>query len=192
MKENQPEEFNQIYKVILAKDYIRYRLTGNLGVEVTDTSSTLLLDIKRRCWSEESLDILGRHGRTASYPTAPAQIPAFGTTALGSSENLPFVKELIGFPKFSISLYMSCAKTLFCIGFRCRNDVAICINLYLRGCIIHFRKYGLPYGLSVFLCTLHLIVTNFDAPLGMGGWLDLTQQRLSPCKKYRAFLAFFR
>jgi len=74
----------------------------------------------------------------------------------------------------------------FCIGFRCENDVAICINLYLRGCIIHFRKYGLPYGLSVSLCTLHLMVTHFDATLGMGGWLDLTQQGLSPCKKYRA------
>ena len=58
MKENQPEGFSQIYKVILAKDYIRYRLTGNLGVEVTDASGTLLLDIKRRCWSEELLDIL--------------------------------------------------------------------------------------------------------------------------------------
>ena len=73
----------------------------------------------------------------------------------------------------------------FCIGFRCENDVAICINLYLRGCIIHFRKYGLPYGLSVSLCTLHLMVTHFDATLGMGGWLDLTQQGLSPCKKYK-------
>jgi len=74
----------------------------------------------------------------------------------------------------------------FCIGFRCGNNVAICINLYLPGCIIHFRKYGLPYGLSVSLCTLHLMVTHFDATLGMGGWLDLTQQGLSPCKKYRA------
>jgi xylulokinase len=59
MKENQPEKFNTIYKIILPKDYIRYRLTGNLGVEVTDASSTLLLDIKKRCWSEELLDILG-------------------------------------------------------------------------------------------------------------------------------------
>ena len=33
---------------------------------------------------------------------------------------------------------------------------------------------------------LHLMVTHFDATLGMGGWLDLTQQGLSPCKKYRA------
>jgi hypothetical protein len=73
----------------------------------------------------------------------------------------------------------------FCIGFRYRNDVAICINLYLRGCVVHFRKYGLPYGLSVSLCTLHLMVTHFDATLGMGGWLDLTQQGLSPCKKYK-------
>ncbi|MBU4314567.1 MAG: hypothetical protein KJ821_07245, partial [Actinobacteria bacterium] len=33
--------------------------------------------------------------------------------------------------------------------------------------------------------TLHLMVTHFDATLGMGGWLDLTQQGLSPCKKYK-------
>jgi hypothetical protein len=30
------------------------------------------------------------------------------------------------------------------------------------------------------------MVTHFDATLGRGGWLDLTQQGLSPCKKYRA------
>jgi len=30
------------------------------------------------------------------------------------------------------------------------------------------------------------MVTHFDATLGMGGWLDLTQQGFSPCKKYRA------
>ena len=59
VKENQPEAFNKIYKVVLPKDYIRYRLTGNLGIEVTDASGSLLLDIRRRCWSEELLDILG-------------------------------------------------------------------------------------------------------------------------------------
>jgi len=29
------------------------------------------------------------------------------------------------------------------------------------------------------------VVTHFDATLGMGGWLDLAQQGLSPCKKYK-------
>jgi len=31
------------------------------------------------------------------------------------------------------------------------------------------------------------VVTHFDATLAMGGWLDLTQQGFSPCKKYRTF-----
>ena len=38
-------------------------------------------------------DPIGCHGRTASYPTAPAQIPACGTTALGSSEILASVTD---------------------------------------------------------------------------------------------------
>jgi hypothetical protein len=29
------------------------------------------------------------------------------------------------------------------------------------------------------------MVTHFNATLGMGGWLDLAQQGLSPCKKYK-------
>jgi len=78
----------------------------------------------------------------------------------------------------------SCHMRFFCAGFRHWNNVAICINpFYEAG--YPFRKYGLPCGLPASLCTLHLIVTNFDATLGMGGWLGLTQQGLSPCKKYK-------
>jgi len=40
----------------------------------------------------------GCHGRTASYPTAPAQIPACETTALGSSEILASVKDTLVLP----------------------------------------------------------------------------------------------
>jgi len=41
---------------------------------------------------------IGCHGRTASYLTAPAQIPACGTTALGSSEILASVKGKLALP----------------------------------------------------------------------------------------------
>jgi len=44
-------------------------------------------------WIRNSSDPIGCHGRTASYLTAPAQIPACGTTALGSSEILASVKD---------------------------------------------------------------------------------------------------
>jgi len=43
-------------------------------------------------------DPTGCHGRTASYLTAPAQIPAYGTTALGSSEILASVKDKLVLP----------------------------------------------------------------------------------------------
>jgi len=42
---------------------------------------------------KNSSDPIARHGRTASPPTAPAQIPACGTTALGSSEILASVED---------------------------------------------------------------------------------------------------
>jgi len=45
--------------------------------------------------------------------------------------------------------------------------------------------YLFPGVRSCLQQTGHLMVTHFNATLGMGGWLDLTQQGLSPCKKYK-------
>jgi hypothetical protein len=55
------------------------------------------------------------------------------------------------------------------------------------------RECGLPCGLRASLCTLQLTCSAFTssvavATLGMSGWLDLTQQGLSPCKKRQASL----
>jgi len=44
--------------LLLPKDYIRFRLTGEFATEVSDASGTLLLDVPRRCWSSEILDKL--------------------------------------------------------------------------------------------------------------------------------------
>jgi len=59
LKENEPETFSRIATVFLPKDYIRFMLTGELATEVTDASSTLLLDVKRRTWSGELLRLVG-------------------------------------------------------------------------------------------------------------------------------------
>ena len=53
-----------------------------------------------------------------------------------------------------------------------------------------FRSYGPPCGLYGSLCTPHLTVASFGATLDMGGWLDLTQQGLAPCKTFQATLAY--
>jgi len=55
LKENEPENYRRIYKILLPKDYIRYKLSGVYATEVSDASGTGLLDIKKRNWSEEIL-----------------------------------------------------------------------------------------------------------------------------------------
>ena len=61
VKNHQPELFNQIDKVLLPKDYIRYKLTGVFASEVSDASGTQFLDVPKRRWSEEVLNKLGFH-----------------------------------------------------------------------------------------------------------------------------------
>ena len=59
MKENEPENFARIKKIMLPKDYIAYKLTGVFATDVSDASGMLLFDVKNRCWSQEMLDICG-------------------------------------------------------------------------------------------------------------------------------------
>ncbi len=58
LKENEPDVFSRIATLLLPKDYIRFKLTGEFATEVTDASSTLLLDVRRRSWSEELLRLV--------------------------------------------------------------------------------------------------------------------------------------
>lgn len=57
MKENEPENFSRIAKIMLPKDYLAYRLTGVHCTDVSDASGMLLLDVKNRCWSKQMCEI---------------------------------------------------------------------------------------------------------------------------------------
>ena len=59
LKENEPENFEKIEKIMLPKDYINYKLTKIHATDYSDASGTLLLDVKNKCWSEKMLDICG-------------------------------------------------------------------------------------------------------------------------------------
>ena len=59
MRENEPESFKRIAKIMLPKDYIAYRLTGVHATDYSDASGTLLLDVENKRWSKEMLDICG-------------------------------------------------------------------------------------------------------------------------------------
>lgn len=57
VKENEPENFKKIARIMLPKDYLAYRLTGVHCTDVSDASGMLLLDVKKRDWSDEMIKI---------------------------------------------------------------------------------------------------------------------------------------
>lgn len=57
LKENEPKNFAKIKKIMLPKDYIIYKLSGEFATDVSDVSGMLLFDVKNRCYSKEMLDI---------------------------------------------------------------------------------------------------------------------------------------
>ncbi len=58
VRENEPELYEKCGHILLPKDYVRFRLTGELHMEISDASGTNLLDMTRREWSDEILQKL--------------------------------------------------------------------------------------------------------------------------------------
>ncbi len=59
VRNNEPENYKRCRHILLPKDYIRYKLTGEYATDVSDASGMQLLDIPNRCWSDEVLERLG-------------------------------------------------------------------------------------------------------------------------------------
>ena len=57
VKNNEPEIFAKISKIMLPKDYISYMLSGSFSTDYSDASGMLLLDVKNKKWSKEMIDI---------------------------------------------------------------------------------------------------------------------------------------
>lgn len=59
LRKHEPEIFARIDKVLLPKDYLRYRLSGDFVSDPSDAAGTLWLDVARRCWSPTMLAACG-------------------------------------------------------------------------------------------------------------------------------------
>jgi xylulokinase len=58
LRNNEPEAFERVHSILLPKDYIRMKLTGEKVTDVSDASGVGLLDMRKRQWSEEMMDKL--------------------------------------------------------------------------------------------------------------------------------------
>ncbi|MBQ2986614.1 MAG: xylulokinase [Tyzzerella sp.] len=58
VKKHEPENYAKCRHILLPKDYVRFMLTGEYATEVSDASGMQLLDVGKRCWSDEVLEKL--------------------------------------------------------------------------------------------------------------------------------------
>ncbi len=89
MKKNELDKFKKIEKIMLPKDYLVYKLSGTFCTDVSDASGTLLMDVKRRCWSEEMLQICG---------ITKEQLPKLYESYEVVGKLKPEIAEELGFP----------------------------------------------------------------------------------------------
>jgi len=58
VRDNEPQFFERVRKMLLPKDYLRFQLTGEFASEVSDASGTALFDVVKRRWSYELVEAL--------------------------------------------------------------------------------------------------------------------------------------
>jgi xylulokinase len=95
VRDNEPENFARLRMLLLPKDYVRFRLTGEFATEVSDAAGTLLLDVPRRRWSQEILDALAlstaQLPRVAESPEPETRVSADAAAATGLKPGTPVV-----------------------------------------------------------------------------------------------------
>jgi len=95
VKENEPDVYAKARHVLLPKDYVRYKLTGEYAMDKADGAGTVLFDLKSRAWSSEVLEILGIDPSlmppTFEGPEFTGRITPQAASAIGLKAGTPVV-----------------------------------------------------------------------------------------------------
>ncbi|MBD3308037.1 xylulokinase [candidate division KSB3 bacterium] len=77
IKRHEPDTYRRIHRLVLAKDYVKYRLTGTLITDPSDAGGTSLYDVRQREWSSEILETLGLSAEI--FPQVRPSVDVVGT-----------------------------------------------------------------------------------------------------------------
>lgn len=95
VRENEPENWGRVRSLMLPKDYVRFRLTGERATDVADASGTLLLDVAKRRWSKAMLKLVQMDESLLpnlyESPEICGQISDAGADATGLQKGTPVV-----------------------------------------------------------------------------------------------------
>src|SRR5260370_24986145 len=96
IRENEPDIFARAQTLLLPKDYIRYRLTGVMAMEISDAAGTCLLNVKEGTWSQKVLEAIGCDPALLPPVIAADAISGTSTDEVASLTGLPTGTPIAG------------------------------------------------------------------------------------------------
>lgn len=95
VRDNEPELYARVRKILLPKDYVRFCLTGEYASDVSDASGTALFDVVKRRWSGELLEKLGLQSsllpKVFESQETSGRVSALAASSTGLAEGTPVV-----------------------------------------------------------------------------------------------------
>jgi len=95
VREHEPDNWNRVRSIMLPKDYVRFRMTGERATDMADASGTLLLDVANRRWSKVMLEAGAIEERTLpalfESPEVCGAVHAEGAKVTGLRQGTPVV-----------------------------------------------------------------------------------------------------
>jgi xylulokinase len=107
LRRHEPEAYARVARVMLPKDYVRLRLTGEWAIDASDASGTLLLDVERRDWSADVLGaldlppvwfppVLESPSAAGGVRTSPSNTVSLGTPVAAGAGDQPAAAVGVG------------------------------------------------------------------------------------------------
>ena len=96
LKENEPDNYARLQTLLLPKDYIRYRLSGEFATEPSDAAGTLLYDVCRRVWSERLLEALEVDANILPNVVESTEISGSITAEAAAALGIPVGVPIVG------------------------------------------------------------------------------------------------
>ena len=105
LRRHLPEALERTRRILWPKDYLRFRLTGEICTDLTEPGGAALLDWNRRCWMDERLSIVG---------LSPDVLPPIRTAAGDAGSVLPSAAQFLGLnPNARVIVGMGDVAALF-------------------------------------------------------------------------------
>lgn len=96
LREHEPENYERLRWLVLPKDYVRFRLTGNVHMEVSDAAGMLMMNVRKQTWSEPVLKSVGVSGEILPPIIGSAEIAGTITSEVAELTGLKVGAPVVG------------------------------------------------------------------------------------------------